>query len=113
MPPGNRRSRSNGAKRLQAAKNALQSLSSVLQENLISNPDLSDNAARHILSIGKKHGTRPGPNISRMICRKCKKSMAPGRTSRIRLASKKITTTCLRCGRITREGPDFGCKLDA
>ena len=112
MSPGRRRSRSNGANRLEAAKNALQSLSSVLEENLISNPDISDSAARHILSIGKKHGTRAGPRISRMICRKCKKSMAPGRTSRIRLASKKITTTCLRCGRITREGPDFGGDLN-
>ena len=112
MPPGRRRYRGNGANRLEAAKNALQSLSCVLEENLISNPDISDSAARHILSIGKKHGTRVGPRISRMICRKCKKSMTPGRTSRIRLTSKKITTTCLRCGRVTREGPDFGCELD-
>ena len=52
----------------------------------------------------------PG-EVKKMICRSCKKSLLPGRTSRIRVTSKVIFRTCLRCGRVNREilGTDGDC----
>ena len=106
MTPKGRRLRRTD--RRTGAIRALESLSQAFEDGLKNNPEISDNAARQILSVGKKHGARPDSRISRMICRKCKQSMIPGSTSRVRISSKTITTTCLRCGRVTREGPDFG-----
>ncbi len=102
------RRRSRGPIRKEDADGALRHLSVVLEKNLARNPKLADIAARQILSIGKKHGARPGPDVRRRICRTCKKSMLPGLTSRTRIYSKSIISTCLRCGRINRQGPDFG-----
>ncbi len=105
--PG-RKSRRRRTDRRESSKIAVEFLSGAFESGLNSNSDISDNAARQILSVGKKHGARPESRISRMICRTCRKSMVPGTTSRVRISSKTIRTTCLRCGRISRFGPNFG-----
>ncbi|MBJ28756.1 MAG: hypothetical protein CMB61_01690 [Euryarchaeota archaeon] len=110
MVPSDRRSRRTRINRKDGARLAMNSLSRVFERGISNSSKISDNAARHILFLGKKHGIRPTPKVRRLICRTCKESLIPGRTSRVRIASKRITTTCLRCGRVNREGPDFGCE---
>ena len=75
----------------------------IFKVSLPNDSQTSDTAARHILAIGKKHGKRPSRDVKKMICRSCKKSLLPGQTSRIRVSSKVIFRTCLRCGRVSRE----------
>ncbi len=108
MVPRGRRSRRSRINRRDGAKLAMSSLSRAFEEGILNSPKMSDNAARHILFLGKKHGIRPESKVRRLICRTCRQSLIPGRTSRVRIASKRITTTCLRCGRVNRDGPDFG-----
>ena len=102
LTPGRKSKRRKTERRLDA-ENAVEHLSRVLESGLKDNSEISDNAARQLISVGKKHGARPSPRIRRAICRSCRKSLSPGISSRVRISSKKITTTCLRCGRVSRE----------
>lgn len=112
MVPRGRSSIKSRINRRDGAKLAMANLSSSFEAGLSNGSKIPDSAARHILSLGKKHGIRPISKIRRLICRTCKKSMIPGRTSRVRITSKRITTTCLRCERVNREGPSFGCEVN-
>ncbi|HJM24525.1 MAG TPA: ribonuclease P Rpr2/Rpp21/SNM1 subunit [Candidatus Thalassarchaeaceae archaeon] len=107
-----RRSTRRNSERKLVAERAITHLSSVLESSLGEDDQIADNAARQILSLGKKHGIRPNPRVKRKICRTCKQSMFPGLTSRVRISSKMLVTTCLRCGRKNRQGPDFGGSHD-
>jgi len=102
-----RRSRRRKSDRKDEAESAIRHLSDVLDRNLGGHVQIADNAARQIIAIGKKHGVRPTSEIKRMICRSCKKSLSPGLSSRVRISSKKVITTCLECGRKAIQGPDF------
>ena len=97
-----RRSRRKSDRR-RGAEEAVRQLSEILVECLQSNTEIANNAASQILSIGKKHGVRTDSSIKRAICRTCMQSLVPGKSSRVRIHSKTIKTTCLRCGRIKRE----------
>ena len=105
---GRRRSRRRKSDRKKDAESAIRHLSDTLESNLIRHVRIADSAARQIIAIGKKHGIRPASEIKRKICRSCKKSLFPGVNSRVRISSKKILITCLECGRMMRQGPDFG-----
>ena len=105
---GRRRSRRRKSDRKKDAESAIRHLSDTLESNLIRHVRIADSAARQIIAIGKKHGIRPASEIKRKICRSCKKSLSPGVNSRVRISSKKIIITCLECGRMMRQGPDFG-----
>ena len=96
---GNRRS----IGRKEVAKMAVEHLSDVIIENLPHNPEIADNAAKHLINVGKKHGIRADPKMRRLICRTCKQSLVPGKTSRVRINSGIITTSCIRCGRVQRK----------
>ena len=102
-----RRSGRRKADRKNEAENAVTYLSAVLETSLLEGIPNADNAARQILAIGKKHGVRPSSEVKRKICRRCKQSMFPSLTSRVRITSKTLISTCLRCGKKTRQGPDF------
>ncbi len=95
----------------QQAKESVDFLEKIFEHSLTNDSQISDTVARHVLAIGKKHGKRPRRNVKKMICRSCKKSLLPGQTSRIRVTSKVIFRTCLRCGRVNREilGSDGDC----
>ena len=105
---GRRRSRRRKSDRKKDAESAIRHLSDTLESNLIRLVRIADSAARQIIAIGKKHGIRPASEIKRKSCRSCKKSLSPGVNSRVRISSKKIIITCLECGRMMRQGPDFG-----
>ena len=103
-----RRSSRRKSDRKNEAEAAIRNLSDALEDSLGEHVEMADSAARQILAIGKKHGVRPASMIKRMICRSCKKSLSPGINSRVRISSKKLIMTCLVCGRVARQGPDFG-----
>ena len=105
---GRRRSRRRKSDRKKDAESAIRHLSDTLESNLSRHVRIADSAARQIIAIGKKHVIRPASEIKRKICRSCKKSLSPGVNSRVRISSKKIIITCLECGRMMRQGPDFG-----
>ena len=105
---GRRRSRRRKSDRKKDAESAIRHLSDTMESNLSEHVRIADSAARQIIAIGKKHGIRPASEIKRKICRSCKKSLSPGVNSRVRISSKKIIITCLECGRMMRQGPDFG-----
>ncbi|MBI87660.1 MAG: hypothetical protein CMB67_01345 [Euryarchaeota archaeon] len=99
---GRRASKRKSARRV-GAKEAVSKLSETLVESLQSNTEIANNAASQILSLGKKYGVRPNSAIRRIICRTCMQSLVPGKSSRVRIHSKTIKTTCLRCERVTRK----------
>lgn len=103
-----RRSSKRKSDRKKEANEAIIHLSTVLESNLGDGPQMADIAASQILAVAKKHGVRPSHGAKRKICRSCKRSMMPGLTSRVRINSKVLITTCLRCGGKYRQGPDFG-----
>ena len=103
-----RRSRRRRSERMNDAESAIRYLSQSLESNLGEYVQIADSAARQIIAIGKKHGVRPASEIRRRICRSCKKSLSPGVNSRVRISSKMLVITCLECGRMMRQGPDFG-----
>ena len=103
-----RRSRRRRSDRMNDAESAIKHLSHVLRGKLGGHAQIADSAARQIIAIGKKHGVRPASEIKRKICRSCKKSLSPGVNSRVRISSKMLVIKCLECGRMMRQGPDFG-----
>ena len=108
MAKRGRRSRRRKPDRKDEAETAIRNLSEALEGSIGERVDLANRAARQILAIGKKHGVRPASEIRRKICRSCKKSLSPGISSRVRISSKKLITTCLECGRLTRQDLDSG-----
>jgi ribonuclease P protein subunit RPR2 len=108
MARKSRASRRRKSERKNFAERAIIHLSTVLEKNLGQKEMIADNASRQILALSKKHGVRPNSGIRRNICRSCKQSLAPGITSRVRISSRTLIITCLRCGSKSRQGPDFG-----
>lgn len=58
---------------------------------------IRDIAARDILRLTKRHGTKNVFNSRISICRCCESVMRFGVDSRIRIRKKSIITTCERC----------------
>ena len=84
------------------AQKAVSQLSSIILNYNNNDLEIIDSAARQLISLGKKHGVRAKPNVTKLICRDCKKSLIPAKTARIRIKSGHITTSCTRCNRVYR-----------
>ena len=100
---------SRGTKRSRAKKaNAIEAIQT-LESTILQNGDttVSNSAADLILKIGKKHGIRRNRYVGFGICRKCKKSLIPGRNSRLRIRSKSLKLSCLECKSVRTLGPSF------
>lgn len=57
--------------------------------------------------LATRHRVRLPSKWKRLVCRRCKSLLVPGRTSRIRMQQERqphMTVTCLRCGAIKRYG---------
>ena len=105
---GRRRQRSGRKlRRRDDAEKAVEQLSTILGASVVSNEEIADSAARQLMGIGRRHGVRAKPGVTRMICRACQRSLIPGKSARVRIASGAVITTCLRCGRVQRAGRDF------
>jgi ribonuclease P protein subunit RPR2 len=105
---GRRRQRSGRKlRRRDDAEKAVEQLSTILGASVVSNEEIADSAARQLMGIGRRHGVRAKPRVTRMICRACHRSLLPGKSARVRIASGAVITTCLRCKRVQRAGRDF------
>ena len=105
---GRRRQRSGRKlRRRDDAEKAVEQLSTILGASVVSNEEIADSAARQLMGIGRRHGVRAKPRVTRMICRACQRSLLPGKSARVRIASGAVITTCLRCKRVQRAGRDF------
>lgn len=59
--------------------------------------------------LATRHRVRLAPQWKRLVCRRCKSLLFPGRTSRVRMKQDRrphTVVTCLRCGTIKRYGYD-------
>ena len=101
-----RRNRRKDSKRKTRASEAIGHLSSIVQAPENNDEESVNSAARDILRIGKRHGIRPDPTTSSLICRGCSSALIQGRTARTRIRSGIITVTCRNCGRITRKSAE-------
>ena len=72
---------------------------------------IRDIAARDLLKLGKKHGTRGNSETNSNICRMCKSILIPGENMKIRIRDKSIISTCNRCANIKKRGPMFHKEL--
>ena len=105
---GRRRQRSGRKlRRRDDAEKAVEQLSTILGASVVSNEEIADSAARQLMGIGRRHGVRAKPRVTRMICRARQRSLIPGKSARVRIASGAVITTCLRCKRVQRAGRDF------
>ena len=95
-------SRKDASRRRLRAADAIGHLSDVLTENVHSDIDVADIAARDILRTSKRHGSRPDTSISTLICRSCEAALVPGRNARVRIKNGYRITTCLTCGGVRR-----------
>ena len=92
--------------------------SSVVQlSNIINSPKeyrdrIRDVAARDLLKLGKKHGTRGNSETNSSICRMCKSILIPGLNVKIRIRDKSVISTCKRCANNKKRGPTFHMELN-
>ena len=57
--------------------------------------------------LATRHRVRLRPEWRRLVCRKCRALLLPGRTSRVRTRQNRsphTSVTCLRCGTVRRYG---------
>ena len=91
-------------KRATAASNRL---SEILESPWTYDDSIVDEAAKQMWLIGRRHRIGLQPNHRIWICRGCKSPLRPGITAQIRIRHGCRITTCKRCGRISRRGPNF------
>ena len=58
---------------------------------------IRDIAARDILRLSKRHGSKNESYSRIFICRSCESIMRFGTDSRVRIRNKSVITTCQRC----------------
>ncbi|MBJ03539.1 MAG: hypothetical protein CMB65_02435 [Euryarchaeota archaeon] len=103
-----KRGRPRGAAlRRKRAEQASAQLSHILGKPWEYSDGTVDGAASQMWGIGKRH--RIGLHIDHKawICRQCKFLLRPGVTARVRIRQGVRITTCLRCGNVSRRGPNF------
>lgn len=70
------------------------------------NQTLADRYIEHARNLSMKSRVKIPSKLKFFICKKCKKTLIPGKTARFRTNSKRekhITITCLRCNHIYRK----------
>jgi RNase P subunit RPR2 len=108
MGERNRGGRPRGAaQRKKRALEASANLSEILSKPWNHSNRIVDAAALQMWRIGTRHQIGLHPEQRIWICRGCHTLLRPGITARIRIQHGRRITTCLRCNRISRRGPDF------
>jgi len=107
MARGKRRRPRAAALRRQRAEEASNRLSDVLVQPWNHSERSVDAAASQMWEIGIRHRIGLHPKNRVWICRGCKSPLRPGVSATVRIRQRIRVTTCRRCGRISRRGPDF------
>ncbi len=103
-----KRGRPRGAAlRRERAGKASEQLSKILQEPWKNNSETVDSASSQMWEIGSRHRIGLHSNHRVWICRNCKSLLRPGVSARVRIRQGVRITTCQRCGKISRKGPNF------
>ena len=87
-------------------------LSAILEKPWTYDDSIVDEAAKQMWLIGRRHRIGLHPDHRIWICRSCKAPLRPGITAQIRIRHGRRITTCKRCGRISRRGPNFPREVD-
>ena len=85
--------RKDARRRSLRAADAIGHLSDVLTENVHSDIDVADIAARDILRTSKRHGPRHEASISNLICLSCEAALGSGKNGRVRIKNGYRVTT--------------------
>jgi len=107
MARGKRRRPRAAALRRQRAEEASNQLSEILVQPWKHSDRSVDAAASQMWKIGNRHRIGLHSKNRIWICRGCKSPLRPGVTATVRIRQAMRITTCRRCGRISRRGPDF------
>ncbi len=100
------RPRAAGTRRRRATE-ASKRLAEILEKPWSHSDSTVDEAAKQMWLIGRRHRIGLHSNHRIWICRGCKSPLRPGITAQIRIRHGCRITTCQRCGRISRRGPNF------
>ena len=93
------------------ANTSVVQLSNIINSPKVFRNRIRDVAARDLLKLGKKHGTRGNSKTNSNICRMCKSILIPGKNMKIRIRDKSVISTCNRCANIKKRGPTFHQEL--
>ena len=94
------------------ATEASKRLSKILEKPWAYPDSVVDEAAKQMWSVGRRHRIGLHPHQRVWICRGCQGPLRPGITAQIRIRHGSRITTCKRCGRISRRGPNFQREVD-
>ncbi|HIF04619.1 MAG TPA: hypothetical protein EYQ80_04265 [Candidatus Poseidoniales archaeon] len=108
MSRGKRRGRPRAAaQRRDRALRASNQLADILQTPWLHEGRAVDSAALQMWRIGRRHRIGLHPSQRIWICRGCHGPLRPGLSARVRIRAGRRITTCLRCNRVSRRGPEF------
>ncbi len=106
------RRRNKGEERDIALKR-IRKLFAMAQGSTAENRDLSDRYVRLARRIGMRYQVSMPTDLRRRVCRGCESLLVPGRTARVRVASGRVSVTCLRCETVKRYPYRGGRKVTA
>lgn len=72
------------------------------REALGPDTDLADRYTTLVRKVGRRYQMPLAANQKVQVCKGCDTYRVPGRTSRTRIHSRRLITTCTKCGRIER-----------
>ena len=93
----NRRRLKESFRRRNRSLMAISDLSEIILTPEFHSHRVRDVAARDILKLSKRHGSKNSSNSRFFICRSCESVMRFGTDSRVRVRKKSVITTCQRC----------------
>jgi ribonuclease P protein subunit RPR2 len=89
----------------QIARHRIQILFEQATETYQTNPDLATTYLLTAKKIAMAARVRLPESYKRRICKSCSALLVPGKSSRVRIKSKRephVVITCLKCGNVTR-----------
>ncbi|MES2153789.1 MAG: ribonuclease P [bacterium] len=96
------RRRNKGEERDVAGGRIAKLLELARDEALAGRLERSDRYGSLCLRIAEKYQTGLDARAKAQLCRKCGAFRVAGKTSRTRITSGRVATTCLRCGNVSR-----------
>lgn len=86
------------------AKERIQILFELAEKNFKFHPERSRRYTELARKIGLRYNVRLGKELKRKFCKNCNSLLVPGKTSKVRLDSKRkiIVINCLQCNKIYR-----------
>lgn len=100
MPHRRRRNQTEDFKKLAAER--IERLFDLSEGVFRERPELADRYVRAAWKLKTRYNIRLPKSLKLKFCRKCLSFWRPGVSCRVRVQSKRIAITCLKCGKIKR-----------